>query len=159
MLAMILAAVLGAAPVPHVPAPPLPPPSRGVFGQKQHLQDVRDQREAYRQEIEAFLKGLTPEQAKALVLDETEIEHLVLARAFIKGIDLNASRDATAATAIAPRMRSPDSAGDGTPVYSRSECIGPVIGGVCQGALAPNGGYHETCHGQMLNGSCTGPMF
>lgn len=47
----------------------------------------------------------------------------------------------------------------GTEVYSQSECIGPLINGVCQGAIVPNAAYHQTCHGEMLNGQCTGPMF
>lgn len=44
-------------------------------------------------------------------------------------------------------------------VYSPSECTGPVIMGVCHGGVIPNGSYHPTCHGEMLNGMCTGPMF
>jgi hypothetical protein len=43
--------------------------------------------------------------------------------------------------------------------YSADECIGPVIMGKSKGSLAPHGGYHKTCYGQMLNGQCTGPMF
>ncbi len=44
-------------------------------------------------------------------------------------------------------------------VYSESECIGPVIMGVCRGTIVPHGGYHKTCYGTMLNGECTGPLF
>jgi hypothetical protein len=47
----------------------------------------------------------------------------------------------------------------GIRVYSPDECIGPIIMGECKGSLAPHGGYHKTCYGQMLNGQCTGPMF
>jgi hypothetical protein len=47
----------------------------------------------------------------------------------------------------------------GQKVYNASECIGPIIVGVCQGSILPNQAYHPTCHGQMLNGNCTGPMF
>ncbi len=47
----------------------------------------------------------------------------------------------------------------GTTVYSRDECIGPVIMGECKGTIVPKGGYHKKCYGQMLNGQCTGPMF
>lgn len=44
-------------------------------------------------------------------------------------------------------------------VYDASECIGPVIMGECKGSILPNRAHHPTCHGQMLNGQCTGPMF
>ena len=44
-------------------------------------------------------------------------------------------------------------------VYRRSECIGPVIMGECKGTILPDSPYHPTCHGTMLNGICTGPMF
>lgn len=47
----------------------------------------------------------------------------------------------------------------GTPVYSADECIGPVINGECHGSILPKAGYRPTCHGQMLFGRCTGPMF
>jgi hypothetical protein len=47
----------------------------------------------------------------------------------------------------------------GQKVYNVSECIGPIIMGVCQGSILPNQAYHPTCYGQMLNGNCTGPMF
>jgi hypothetical protein len=47
---------------------------------------------------------------------------------------------------------------DGVQVYSASQCIGAVVMGVCHGAIAP-GASVQTCHGQMLNGQCTGPMF
>lgn len=47
----------------------------------------------------------------------------------------------------------------GQKVYNASECIGPIIMGVCQGSILPNQAYHPTCYGQMLNGNCTGPMF
>ncbi len=47
----------------------------------------------------------------------------------------------------------------GKPVYSARECVGPVIMGECQGSIIPNAAYHPTCHGEFLNGQCTGPMF
>jgi len=49
--------------------------------------------------------------------------------------------------------------GTGQTVYSASECIGPVVMGVCHGTILPNQGTHPVCHGEMLNGVCTGPMF
>jgi hypothetical protein len=49
--------------------------------------------------------------------------------------------------------------GTGQPVYSPSECVGPIVAGVCQGAILPNQATHPVCHGEMLNGTCTGPMF
>ncbi len=48
---------------------------------------------------------------------------------------------------------------EGQPVYSPSECTGPVVAGVCQGQILPQSAYHPRCYGQMLNGVCTGPMF
>jgi hypothetical protein len=47
----------------------------------------------------------------------------------------------------------------GKPVYRASECAGPVVMGECHGSVIPNTAYHPTCHGEMLNGQCTGPMF
>ncbi len=47
----------------------------------------------------------------------------------------------------------------GGTVYSSRECIGPVIMGKCEGSIIPNAGYRPTCHGELLNGQCTGPMF
>ena len=44
-------------------------------------------------------------------------------------------------------------------VYDVSECVGPVIMGRCKGSIIPNKAYHPTCHGEWLNGQCTGPMF
>lgn len=31
--------------------------------------------------------------------------------------------------------------------------------GVCHGGIVPQAGPQMVCHGQMLNGQCTGPMF
>lgn len=47
----------------------------------------------------------------------------------------------------------------GQQVYSSNECIGPIVMGVCHGAILPHSATHPTCYGQMLNGMCTGPMF
>lgn len=44
-------------------------------------------------------------------------------------------------------------------VYSPSECVGAVVNGICHGSILPNGGPHQVCHGEMLNGACTGPTF
>ena len=44
-------------------------------------------------------------------------------------------------------------------VYSPSECIGAIVNGECHGSILPNTAYHQTCHGEMLNGQCTGPLF
>lgn len=46
-----------------------------------------------------------------------------------------------------------------TSVYTSDECVGAIVNGVCHGSIIPKTGYHRTCHGQMLNGQCTGPMF
>jgi len=50
-------------------------------------------------------------------------------------------------------------ASEGEKVYSADECTGPVVMGVCQGQIIPHAAYHPTCHGEMLNGQCTGPLF
>ena len=47
----------------------------------------------------------------------------------------------------------------GEPVYSADECTGPVIMGRCHGAVVSKRGYQPTCHGEWLDGQCTGPMF
>jgi len=47
----------------------------------------------------------------------------------------------------------------GQPVYSSSECVGPIVAGVCHGAILPNQATHPVCYGEMLNGTCTGPLF
>jgi hypothetical protein len=44
-------------------------------------------------------------------------------------------------------------------VYDADECIGPIINGRCHGTILPNKAYHPTCHGEWINGQCTGPMF
>jgi hypothetical protein len=48
--------------------------------------------------------------------------------------------------------------GDGQAVISSRDCIGAVVNGVCHGTPAP-GAPMATCHGQMVGGVCTGPMF
>jgi|GEM_PF-5565252 len=50
-------------------------------------------------------------------------------------------------------------ASEGIPVYSREECIGPIVMGVCDGAIIPQKAYRPRCYGEMLNGVCTGPIF
>lgn len=44
-------------------------------------------------------------------------------------------------------------------VYDQSECVGPVVNGRCHGTILPNRAYHPTCHGEWINGQCTGPQF
>lgn len=44
-----------------------------------------------------------------------------------------------------------------TTVVAPGGCIGAVVNGICHGT--PAAGSTMTCHGQMLNGMCTGPMF
>jgi hypothetical protein len=58
-------------------------------------------------------------------------------------------------------MEAPSLAVSGQPVISppdTSACIGAVVNGVCHGTPAP-GAQIVTCHGQMVGGVCTGPMF
>jgi hypothetical protein len=81
--------------------------------------------------------------------------------------DLSAYRATSAATRQAPVYSTPEpvlapnfgAGAIGQQVYSRNECIGPVVMGVCHGAILPQSANHPTCYGQMLNGVCTGPMF
>ena len=46
----------------------------------------------------------------------------------------------------------------GQPVTSSGDCIGAAVNGVCHGTPAP-GAPTATCHGQMVAGICTGPVF
>ena len=69
-----------------------------------------------------------------------------------------------AADGEVPRARQdaviePTALSSGRKVYDTSECIGPVVMGGCKGSIFPNKAYHPTCHGEWLNGQCTGPMF
>ena len=68
-------------------------------------------------------------------------------------------RNLLAAFAAARSGRSSGSStpGNGIPVYDASQCVGPVIMGQCHGSTI--GPPMKTCHGTMLNGQCTGPMF
>ena len=47
----------------------------------------------------------------------------------------------------------------GQKVYKADECIGAIVNGVCHGSILPKSGHQKTCHGTMINGQCTGPMF
>lgn len=44
-------------------------------------------------------------------------------------------------------------------VYNADECIGAVVMGKCHGSVINKGGYKPTCHGEWMNGMCTGAMF
>ena len=44
-------------------------------------------------------------------------------------------------------------------IYDEEECVGPIIMGQCKGNVIDSGAYHPTCHGEWLNGQCTGPLF
>lgn len=46
----------------------------------------------------------------------------------------------------------------GQPVYRAQDCIGAVVNGVCHGSTGA-AQPRTTCHGQMINGQCTGPLF
>jgi len=58
--------------------------------------------------------------------------------------------------AVSPQQNIPN---QGIPVYDSGACIGSVINGECNGTIQPKAGYQKRCHGQMLFGKCTGPMF
>ena len=57
-----------------------------------------------------------------------------------------------------PASTVPQAVEGGQPVISSGDCIGAVVNGVCHGTPAP-GSPTATCHGQMVGGVCTGPMF
>jgi hypothetical protein len=57
-----------------------------------------------------------------------------------------------------PAPTAPQAVEGGQPVISSGDCIGAVVNGVCHGTPAP-GAPMATCHGQMVAGVCTGPMF
>ena len=46
----------------------------------------------------------------------------------------------------------------GQSVINSGDCIGAVVNGMCHGTAAP-GAPMATCHGEMIGGICTGPMF
>jgi len=76
-------------------------------------------------------------------------ESILLRGRYIEWLDQRARGGASSSEA---------SSGDET-VYSPDQCIGAVVMGRCHGSIMPDGDHHPTCHGQMLNGQCTGPMF
>ena len=47
---------------------------------------------------------------------------------------------------------------DENTVYDASECVGTVVAGICHGSILPNKAVHPICHGEMVNGQCTGPL-
>jgi hypothetical protein len=58
-----------------------------------------------------------------------------------------------------PKPELPKVSGDnGTKVYDASQCTGAIVNGECHGTII-NPGAHKTCHGEWLNGQCTGPLF
>jgi len=81
----------------------------------------------------------------------------------IDGITQNSRAGASEPDPVSVRRRPStvvsDNADFGQPVYSADECIGAIVNGVCHGTILPKSAYHPTCHGTMLNGQCTGPMF
>ena len=48
--------------------------------------------------------------------------------------------------------------GPGIPVYDARNCVGPVVDGVCHGTVLQEG-HPLRCHGKMIEGECTGPIF
>jgi hypothetical protein len=47
----------------------------------------------------------------------------------------------------------------GQTVYRADECVGAVVNSVCHGTIIPKSATHPTCHGEMIGGKCTGPLF
>jgi hypothetical protein len=72
---------------------------------------------------------------------------------------------ASAELPSAPAVTPPGSSSSGIAVLGAGQCIGAVVNGVCHGTPSPEAqigmrtGTVPVCHGQMLNGQCTGPMF
>lgn len=115
----------------------------------------------YQATLSAFVAGLTPEQYQAVLADPVQSQVLFHGMAYVETMrsvySVSAPRRATSSEGVANRSGAATT--DGHTVYSASECIGPVIMGECKGSILPNTAYHQTCHGEMLNGMCTGPMF
>lgn len=49
--------------------------------------------------------------------------------------------------------------GHGIRVYSPSECVGVVVQGICRGQIVPDTAIQKVCHGEMINGQCSGPVY
>jgi hypothetical protein len=49
--------------------------------------------------------------------------------------------------------------GQGVTVYPADACIGAIVNGVCHGTIQSTDPMPKVCHGEMIGGRCTGPMF
>lgn len=58
----------------------------------------------------------------------------------------------------APNQQQQQIQQSGQPVYRAQDCIGSIVNGVCHGSTGA-AQPQATCHGQMLYGQCTGPLF
>ena len=118
------------------------------------------QRQTLQAEIDAlaFRMASAPTQAER---DAASQEHMRLLVLYLASVyrEQDAAKAARAARIAAAAATADDESGDGETVYSPGQCIGAVVMGRCHGSIMPDGDHHPTCHGQMLNGQCTGPMF
>ncbi len=132
----------------------------GAF-QRARDDEVRRMAENYRIQLADFVRALTPKQYEAVLADPTQRSRFIAGVAYLETIrpylDSVARRDGQGARVGTGVVA--DAPSDGVRVYSPSQCIGAVVMGVCHGSIMPNGSQPMTCHGQMLNGQCTGPMF
>jgi hypothetical protein len=166
-IALAFGALVHAEPL-HVPPPPAPPPPRAFLGdlmdnmllggaiQSTRASERYTEAESYRIRLKAFMDALTPEQKAELWANDHESKVLIAGVVYIQGARNSvATQSRPSPTAVsAPLIQ-----GQGQKVYSPSECIGAIVNGVCHGSILPQSAYHPTCHGEMLNGMCTGPMF
>jgi hypothetical protein len=111
-----------------------------------------------------FIRSLTPESYKAILSDPEQSRRLSDGLAYVDAMTAYYHTDrppAPRAQTAAPDavVATPSSPTDGVKVYNARQCIGAVVNGECHGSIMPDAAYHPTCHGQMINGMCTGPMF
>lgn len=164
--------------VPQVPpAPALPKASGATVGvldglllngivQRVRVNQALQAARAYQMRLVAFVGSLTSEQSAAVMADPQQREVFSKGLGYLQAMGGLAKAEADAAARRRSRFStdSPDdfgqpSSADGRTVYAPGECIGAIVMDVCHGSILPNAGYHPVCHGETINGQCTGPMF
>lgn len=144
--------------VPQVPAVPAMPTSSGP-GILEAIRVTRARQallDDYRPRLYAFIRSLTPDQYNAVMHDPEQRRRLAEGLALVRVTPRPPRRDDDDDDGV---YTGPPSAGqNGVRVYAPSQCIGAVVNGECHGSIMGDSNY-QTCHGEMLNGQCTGPMF
>jgi len=120
----------------------------------------------YRSDFRGFLSKLTLEQMHAIDADPAEHQNMQNAITFLaiygRSADAYLMKWRQEYSAYADQPATANVGGNpqnGTTVYRASECIGAIVNGECHGSILPQTATHPVCHGQMINGMCTGPMF